>query len=64
MPSTVPSTLIGTKQVFYWIFLHTVFVSESEVASGAFLFIRLTRAKLLSGTNDGSIFKSTNFTAR
>lgn len=40
MPSTVPSTLIGTKQVFYWIFLHTVFVSESEVASGAFLFIR------------------------
>lgn len=39
-------------------------MSESEVASVTFLFIRLTRAKLLSGTNDGSTFKSTNFTAR
>lgn len=39
-------------------------MTESEVATGNFLFIRLARMKLWNGTNDGSTFKSTSFIAR
>lgn len=64
MPGHWTWHVIDTKHIFYWIWLYIAFATESEVASGTFLFIRLTRMKLLNGTNDGSTFKSTSFVAR